>query len=134
MSQLSQLEHLLVCLSEECSEIIQAINKGQRFGLEDGYPGTPRTNIGDIIRELNDLEGVVSMLRDHHGLPKPDPAAVKAKRIKVTQHMDYAVTRGTLRLDACPRCHGRGRIDMPGRLGDKESFACDRCGGSGQNS
>ena len=93
---MTQLEHLLVCLSEECSEIQQAIAKALRFGLEDGYPGTPRTNVGDIIAELNDLEGVVAILRDLHNFPELDKTAIMAKRLKVGRHMDYAIERGTL--------------------------------------
>jgi hypothetical protein len=50
-------EHLLTCLAEESGEIAQAAHKALRFGIDDGYPGTERTNRRDIVQEVNDLIG-----------------------------------------------------------------------------
>jgi hypothetical protein len=64
-------EHLLVCLMEECAEIAQvatritqAAAKALRFGLDNGYPGTDRTNRADLVREINDLMGVIEAIQE----------------------------------------------------------------------
>lgn len=53
---------LLTILIEECGEIIQAATKSLRFGAEDGYPGTDRTNRDDLSREIGDLFAMSDML------------------------------------------------------------------------
>ena len=89
-------EHLLTCLAEECAEVQQAISKALRFGLGDGYPGTDRTNEGDLLNELNDLFAVVEMLHDVGIWWRIDSEAVAAKKARVEKFMAYAEQRGTL--------------------------------------
>jgi hypothetical protein len=50
---------LLQVLTEEASEVILAISKMQRFGRDDGYPGTDRTNGEDLGGEIGDLMELV---------------------------------------------------------------------------
>ena len=89
-------EHLLTCLTEECAEVQQAVAKALRFGLGDGYPGTDRTNEGDLLNELNDLFAVVEMLRDVGIWWRIDGDAVAAKKAKIETFMEHAKQRGTL--------------------------------------
>ena len=60
---MTRTEYLLACLAEECSEVAKAAMKAQRFGVADGYPGTDRTNGGDIAKELNELLAIVEVKR-----------------------------------------------------------------------
>lgn len=86
-----EIDHLLLCLSEEAGEVVQAACKAGRFGLYDSYNGV--TNHERISSEINDLLGVVSALLDH-GVTFPDlydPGAILAKRLKVQKHMNYAL-------------------------------------------
>lgn len=53
---------LLTVLSEEAAEIIVAASKLQRFGRDDGYPGTDRTNGSDLGFEIGDLEEMVDRI------------------------------------------------------------------------
>jgi hypothetical protein len=53
---------LLTILSEEAAEIIVAASKLQRFGRDDGYPGTVRTNGSDLGAEIGDLEELVDRI------------------------------------------------------------------------
>jgi len=53
---------LLTVLMEEAAEIIVAASKLQRFGRDDGYPGTGRTNGYDLGAEIGDLEEMVDRL------------------------------------------------------------------------
>lgn len=91
-------EHLLTCLAEEGGEIALAAHKALRFGIDDGYPGTDRTNRCDIVQEVNDLLGVIELLSEH-GITLDglfDRSAIEAKKAKVRKYMDYAAERGCL--------------------------------------
>lgn len=94
-------EYLLVCLAEESGEVARASHKALRFGLDDGFPGTSRTNRQDIVQEANDLLGVIEVLIDN-GIELPglfDRVAIETKKAKVYRFMDYSVARGRLRTD-----------------------------------
>lgn len=95
---MTPLEHALACLAEECTEVMHAATKAMRFGLDDGHPERDTNNADDLVRELNDVLGVIEVLREL-GVPLPglgDPAAIRAKRDKVHRLMDYAEQRGCL--------------------------------------
>jgi len=51
-------------LSEECAEVIQAISKCHRFGLDNFKPGKPKTNRGHLEEELGDLLAMIDILVD----------------------------------------------------------------------
>lgn len=96
---MNKIEHLLVCLGEECSEIQQATAKALRFGLDDGNPDGTTTNLEDIEKELVDLLGVVSLLKDE-GIINIDTAdpRIAEKKAKVQKYMKYAEQKGKLIL------------------------------------
>jgi NTP pyrophosphatase (non-canonical NTP hydrolase) len=51
-------------LSEECAEVIQAISKCHRFGLDNLKPGKPKTNCEHLEEELGDLLAMIDILVD----------------------------------------------------------------------
>lgn len=56
-------------LVEECGEVLQAVGKAQRWGLESRNPELPpsRTNITNrqwLLRELKDLERAIGFVRE----------------------------------------------------------------------
>ncbi len=51
-------------LSEECAEVIQAISKCHRFGLDNYKPGKPETNREHLEEELGDLLAMVDILQE----------------------------------------------------------------------
>jgi hypothetical protein len=65
---MNKTDYLLTCLAEEAGEITQAVGKSLRFGLEDGYPETSRTNRTDLQAELNDLFALVELLQNENVL------------------------------------------------------------------
>ena len=65
-------QHLLVILSEECSEVIKDVSKALRFGLKDGYPKSNKTNSDNISSELTDLFAVVAMLVKEGCIKEPN--------------------------------------------------------------
>lgn len=98
-------EHLLTCVGEEAVEIVQigtrisqATSKALRFGLDDGYPQTDRTNRSDLVREVNDLIGALEALQDA-GVELPglfDRTAIEAKKARIAHWMEHAKNTGAL--------------------------------------
>ena len=71
---------LLVILAEEAAEIIVAVSKLQRFGRDDGYPGTDRTNGRDLGFELGDLEELIDRVVAAGLVSRADIVAGKAQK------------------------------------------------------
>jgi NTP pyrophosphatase (non-canonical NTP hydrolase) len=49
---------------EECAEVIQAISKISRFGIDNFKPGKPKTNREHLEEELGDLYAMIEILQD----------------------------------------------------------------------
>lgn len=57
-----QQKEVMSILQEECAEVIQAVSKIFRFGIDMEYDG--RTNRGRLTEELGDLVAMVRLLLD----------------------------------------------------------------------
>ncbi len=69
----------------------------RRSAADDGYPGTRRTNAGDIARELNDIIAVVEMLEENGAVPRTGSInEIDKKKAQVRNFLDYAKERGTV--------------------------------------
>ena len=93
---MNRLEYLLTVLNEECAELQQATSKALRFGLQDGYPGTARTNESDMRIELNQVYAVVDMLKEEGLNLDLDSNVVRNKKINVERYLEYSKSRGRL--------------------------------------
>jgi NTP pyrophosphatase (non-canonical NTP hydrolase) len=95
---MTENEHLLLCLAEECDEVGQRVMKALRFGLGEIQPGQPSTNAERITHELHDLISVASILGDMGVIPNPYPvnAAVEAKAAKIAKFMEIGRREGVL--------------------------------------
>lgn len=92
-------EHLLTCLIEECSEVIKAVTKAQRFGLLDSYPGYAegRTNVEEIRRELHDVMAVIEMIHGEVWDMMPfDRTLIDQKKAKVLRFMQRSKGNGDI--------------------------------------
>ena len=89
-------EHLLACLSEECAEVIKNVNKALRFGLGDKHPGKAENNHELIEHELNDLYGVIELLAERGVCFPLNSKQIEAKKEKVKYYMGYARAIGTI--------------------------------------
>jgi NTP pyrophosphatase (non-canonical NTP hydrolase) len=58
------MDEVLVILQEECAEVIQAVSKIHRFGLDDTYNG--HTNFYNLVKELGDLRCMINLFLDKH--------------------------------------------------------------------
>ena len=54
----------LLILQEECSEVIQAVSKIFRFGLDNFKPGKPKTNQEHLEVEIGDLLAMITLLHE----------------------------------------------------------------------
>lgn len=94
---MNETEHLLSCLAEEAGEIVQAVGKAQRFGLNDTCPDKEdaQTNACNIAAEIAHLKAIANML-DLRAYKRED-ILIDEKIARVYKWMDYARARGTLR-------------------------------------
>lgn len=60
----SKSQEIMSILQEECSEVIQAVSKINRFGIDNCKPGKPKTNREHLEEELGDLEAMIQLLAD----------------------------------------------------------------------
>jgi NTP pyrophosphatase (non-canonical NTP hydrolase) len=51
-------------LQEECAEVIQAVSKIRRFGIDNVKPGKPKTNREHLEEELGDLYAMIDILQE----------------------------------------------------------------------
>lgn len=92
-------EYYFTCLNEEAGEVIQASCKCQRFGEQDGYPNTERTNISDLTKEINDVLAIVELLKEEgvvfDGLYSREQ--IEAKKVRVKKWLQHSIKMGTLK-------------------------------------
>ncbi|BAU92512.1 hypothetical protein MPPM_3907 [Methylorubrum populi] len=95
---MTETEHLLLCLAEECDEVGQRVMKALRFGLDEVQPGQPHSNAARITHELHDLISVAAILSDMGVIPNPYPinAVVEAKAQKIAKFMEIGRREGVL--------------------------------------
>ena len=82
----NKTEEVMSILQEECAEVIQAISKINRFGIDNSKPGTLYTNREHLEEELGDVLALVDLLREMNVVSWGNmEAARKAKIIKLKQ-------------------------------------------------
>lgn len=107
---MKRLEHLLIILGEECSELHKEICKALRFGVFE-QRDLPTSNDQRIFKEYNDLIAVVEMVNDEvkkraweiakvtlgdRGIMYVNPEFITAKKSKVEKYLRYSRECGTL--------------------------------------
>ena len=61
----TKVNEILDILQEECAEVIQAISKCRRFGMENTYSKGTGTQREHLIQELGDVTLLVELLKAH---------------------------------------------------------------------
>ncbi|MDR1939064.1 MAG: hypothetical protein LBQ73_11295 [Tannerellaceae bacterium] len=87
---MNKTDYLLITLAEECGEVIQAVSKALRFGLDDHAPDSLESNAERIVKELSDLKGVEIMLIDEGVIRSGNTKDVFAKIDKVEKWMMHS--------------------------------------------
>lgn len=103
---MDELQYLLGKVAEESMEIGHIALKAQAFGIQFPNPVTGEVNLHKLQDELNDLDGVVEMLRqclEKRGIqmrPLHDAKAIQAKIAKVRYFAQFAIADGNLTMSA----------------------------------
>lgn len=98
---MTETEHLLSCLAEECAEVGQRVSKALRFGLREVQPGQGLSNAERIMGEVLDIYAVIEMLEEADILParafRAADEAMRLKKQRVRHYMEYARAQGTIK-------------------------------------
>ena len=62
MNDLNENNEVMDILQEEAAEVIQAVSKISRFGLDNFKPGKPKTNREHLEEELGDMLAMIDIL------------------------------------------------------------------------
>jgi NTP pyrophosphatase (non-canonical NTP hydrolase) len=57
-----KIKEVMDITQEECAEVIQAISKISRFGIDNLKPGKPKTNREHLEEELGDMLAMVDIM------------------------------------------------------------------------
>ena len=60
----AQTKEAMDILQEECAEVIQAVSKISRFGLDNLKPGKSKTNREHLEEELGNMMAMVEILQE----------------------------------------------------------------------
>jgi len=71
---------ILIILQEECAEVIQAISKIHRFGMDSEYDGV--TNKESLIQEIGDALALVYCLTENNIIDINDIQDAMAKKVE----------------------------------------------------
>ncbi len=69
-------------LQEECAEVIQAVSKIMRFGINSCKPGKPRTNREHLEDELGDMLAMIDLLQEMNVVSWGNIEAAKRAKIE----------------------------------------------------
>lgn len=69
-------------LQEECAEVIQAVSKVRRFGIDNVKPGKPKTNREHLEEELGDLLAMIDILKEMGVVSETSMAVAKQAKIE----------------------------------------------------
>lgn len=76
-----KLKEVMDILQEEAAEVIQAVSKISRFGIDNFKPGKPKTNREHLEEELGDTLAMIDILVE---LGAVSPASMEiAKKAKI---------------------------------------------------
>ncbi len=93
---MTRQEHLLICLAEECAEVIYDVSKILRFGINDNHPKVGVPNGERLQTEINDVFTIINMLQAEGFELDINSSAMVEKQKKVERYIAYAKERGTI--------------------------------------
>ena len=82
----TKLNEMLDILQEECAEVIQAVSKIRRFGMENEYIKGEGTQREHLVQELGDVRLLIELLHAHQLFTEKEiRAAERRKAIKLSK-------------------------------------------------
>ena len=92
---MNRLQHLLIKLAEESSEIAQIALKTSQFGPDSKYPGQPLNNFQLCHKEIDDLLGVIEMLNERFSFGyEPNRENIETRKRKVDYFLSCSIEIG----------------------------------------
>jgi NTP pyrophosphatase (non-canonical NTP hydrolase) len=88
-----QTKETMDILQEECAEVIQAVSKINRFGIDNLKPGKPKTNREHLEEELGDMLAMIDILISN-GIVSSDNLEV-AKKAKIEKLKKWSKIYGS---------------------------------------
>jgi NTP pyrophosphatase (non-canonical NTP hydrolase) len=79
----NKTKEILDITQEECAEVVVAISKISRFGIDNVKPGKPKTNREHLEEELGDLQAMIDLCIDF-GIVDPN---------EITAHADNKIAK-----------------------------------------
>ena len=76
-----QTYEVMAILQEEAAEVIQAVSKCYRFGLDNYKPGKPKTNRQHLEEEIGDLMAMIDILQKMDEVSFNNIEAARAAKI-----------------------------------------------------
>lgn len=61
----SKINEILDILQEECAEVIQAISKCRRFGIDNVHEKSGKTQREALVQEIGDVSLLIELLHAH---------------------------------------------------------------------
>jgi NTP pyrophosphatase (non-canonical NTP hydrolase) len=78
----TQIDEVMDILQEECAEVIQAVSKISRFGIDNLKPGKPKTNREHLEEELGDVLAMIDILLEKGVVINSHLESAKAAKIE----------------------------------------------------
>jgi NTP pyrophosphatase (non-canonical NTP hydrolase) len=78
----SQTKEVMDILQEECAEVIQAVSKISRFGIDNFKPGKPKTNREHLEEELGDMLAMIDIMLEKNVISLENLEAAKKAKIE----------------------------------------------------
>ena len=77
-----QLKEVMDITQEECAEVIQAISKISRFGIDNFKPNKPKTNREHLEEEVGDMLAMVDIMIEQGIVTQDNLDIAKAAKIE----------------------------------------------------
>ena len=78
----NKVNEILDILQEECAEVIQAISKCRRFGMENVYLNGEGTQREQLVKEIGDVSMLIELLQAHQVFTEPELHQAKLNKSK----------------------------------------------------
>ena len=85
MNQDTKIQEILDILQEECAEVIQAVSKCRRFGIDNSHKDG-LTQREQLVQELGDVTLMIELLKSYYVFTEKElHEAMVAKSLKLAQ-------------------------------------------------
>lgn len=92
----SQTKEVMDILQEECAEVIQAVSKINRFGIDNFKPGKPKTNREHLEEELGDVLAMIDIMLEKNVVSLANLEVAKVAKIEKLKKWSNIYTTQTL--------------------------------------